>query len=543
MKITTKTLIILGLISVLYFVLFIAPNNTGAKDVNMIAVFNIDEYAQYPYAIGRLVPGDTLIKTLRNFFIYGHYFYGYPFYFWSSIALLPSLIFAGANWSSQTALNMVLLRQIVNVLPMILAAALLAWLQTRYKRWWLAIGLFVLLLSIPVVVGNNLWWHPDSLAMLSVVVTLLFLDLDRQRFGGYFFIAAAACGVAIGIKYEGVFFGLAIPIYLLWGKFTHKISWKRLFGMAAAFVGIMLAALVISNPLLLLPQERAEIIHYQIWQYQQTTGGIIVASKQAFFRLGVYPDSFRAGYGELAFMLLGMAGMVIGLLRPNRRLITVMMLAFMVPSFITTNNAASLRLYYFIPVVMLLLSNLANFFPEPNETVDWPKWVRKALPWVSVLVGVAAMVQFGVFAANDAKQISGQLHREETSTSISLYEQIDPSILERIVLNRKLVILRDWQMYIPEKVAWRIEIDWNNITNSTIEQVKPDVIVLDQANVKLFTGPDALQQAADVSEMRQWQAFYGAAASDQLPGYKMVLNNKTGVVLVKNELYQQFLQP
>jgi len=151
--------------------------------------------------------------------------------------------------------------------------------------------------------------------------------------------------------------------------------------MTAAFVGIMLAALVISNPLLLLPQERAEIIHYQIWQYQQTTGGIIVASKQAFFRLGVYPDSFRAGYGELAFMLLSMAGVVIGLLRPNRRLITVMMLAFMVPSFITTNNAASLRLYYFIPVVMLLLSNLTNFFPEPNETVDWPKWVRKALPW------------------------------------------------------------------------------------------------------------------------------------------------------------------
>ena len=219
------------------------------------------------------------------------------------------------------------------------------------------------------------------------------------------------------------------------------------------------------------------------------------------------------------------------------------MLAFMVPSFITTNNAASLRLYYFIPVVMLLLSNLTNFFPEPNETVDWPKWVRKALPWVSVLVGVAAMVQLVVFAANDAKQISGQLHREETSTSISLYEQIDPSILERIVLNRKLVILRDWQMYIPEKVAWRIEIDWNNITNDTVASVKPDVIVLDQANVTLFTGPDALQQAADVSKMRQWQAFYGAASSDQLTGYKMVLNNKTGVVLVKNELYQQFLQP
>ena len=77
-----------------------------------------------------------------------------------------------------------------------------------------------MLLSIPLVVTNDLWWHPDSLAVLSVVVTLLFLDLDKQRFGRYFFIAAAACGVAIGIKYEGVFFALAIPIYLLWGDYA-----------------------------------------------------------------------------------------------------------------------------------------------------------------------------------------------------------------------------------------------------------------------------------------------------------------------------------
>ena len=242
-------------------------------------------------------------------------------------------------------------------------------------------------------------------------------------------------------------------------------------------------------------------------------------------------------------MLLAIAGMVWASCVRSGELTTVMMLAFIVPSFITTNNAASLRLHYFIPMVMLLLSNLANFFPESNETLEWPAWSRKILPWVSILVGIAAIVQMGVFAVNDAKQISTQVHREETSTSISLYEQIEPSILDRIVLNRKLVILRDWKMYIPEKPAWRIQIDWNNITNDTVASVKPDVIVLDQANVTLFTGPDALQQAADVNEMRQWQAFYGAAATDQLPGYKLVLNNKTGVVLVKDVLYQQFLQP
>jgi len=129
-----------------------------------------------------------------------------PLLFLSSIALLPSLIFTGASWSSQTALNMVLLRQIVNVLPMILAAALLVWIQTRYKRCgWRPAYSFCC-------------FHPGRGRQQSVVAPrqpghafgggdLLFLDLDRQRFGRYFFIAAAACGVAIGIKYEGVSLG------------------------------------------------------------------------------------------------------------------------------------------------------------------------------------------------------------------------------------------------------------------------------------------------------------------------------------------------
>jgi len=84
-----KTFRILLIIGAVYFAAFIAPNLTGAREPEMLSVFEIDEYAQYSHAIRMLTPGETLYQTARNFLIYLHYFYGYPFYFFSALALLP----------------------------------------------------------------------------------------------------------------------------------------------------------------------------------------------------------------------------------------------------------------------------------------------------------------------------------------------------------------------------------------------------------------------------------------------------------------------
>ena len=58
----------------------------GAKDVPMLSVFEVDEFAQYPNVIGMLQVGDTFYQTVRNFAVYHHYFYGYPFYFFSALS-------------------------------------------------------------------------------------------------------------------------------------------------------------------------------------------------------------------------------------------------------------------------------------------------------------------------------------------------------------------------------------------------------------------------------------------------------------------------
>ena len=68
-RITCGFIILIGLV---YFCLLIPANLTGAADPEMLSVFEVDEYAQYPHVIQMLTPGDTLYHSIRNFFIYQH---------------------------------------------------------------------------------------------------------------------------------------------------------------------------------------------------------------------------------------------------------------------------------------------------------------------------------------------------------------------------------------------------------------------------------------------------------------------------------------
>ena len=129
-----RTIIWLTGISLLIFVLFIPVNLKGAQDVEMLRAFEIDEYALYPHVIHMLTPGESLYQTLRHFLIYEHYFYGFPFYFFSAMVLLPLRLILGAGWEAHTPVIVLILRQMINVLPMLAAIWILVWLQTVSNR-------------------------------------------------------------------------------------------------------------------------------------------------------------------------------------------------------------------------------------------------------------------------------------------------------------------------------------------------------------------------------------------------------------------------
>ncbi len=533
-----KTFRILLIIGAVYFAAFIAPNLTGARQPEMLSVFEIDEYAQYSHVIDMLTPGDTLYQTARNFLIYLHYFYGYPFYFFSALALLPLKLILGADWTAvaNTPLIVMTLRQMINVLPLIASAMLLVHMQTKFKSLWKSVALFVLLLILPGTVVNDLWWHPDGLATLVVVLTLFFLDRDELRFGRNFWLAALSCGVGAGVKYMGAFFVLAIPVYIVYGIVTQKLTWPKAIGKAALFVAIMLAALVISNPLLLLPQERAAIISYQTLQWEQSSQGIILSNTESFFAEG-YPTDIRIHYGQPFFLLMAFAALGFGIARKETRLKSSVILAWCIPLSISIFNLGTRRTHYWLPIMMPLFSTLVNLFPE--EKLRFKGKVRDR---GKMALALLIVLQAALFIRTDVSIYTTQLQREQSAPSILFYDKLEAEIFTPIVLSRQLVVYRDWHVYAPATPARRVEMNWDLATYSYIEDLNPDVILLDRENVLLFSQEDVVGQAVDQGDMAQMHAFYGDAGRDELEGYQLVLQDNFGYALVRDEFAQEFLE-
>ena len=534
-RITCGFIILIGLV---YFCLLIPANLTGAADPEMLSVFEVDEYAQYPHVIQMLTPGDTLYHSIRNFFIYQHYFYGFPFYFLSAISVFP-LKLLSPNWPENTRLIVCWLRMTINVLPMIFAIGIFTWLITRFKNRLISLSLFVFLLTIPAVLLNNFWWHPDSLSLFFISLVFLFLDLDEFRFGKYFSLAAAACGYTVGIKYQGLYFALAIPLLLIYAILRKRLSWKKAIKKAIIFVVIMMVFFIFSNPLLLLPQERAEIIRTQQIQFEQTGVGIFTIHSNALRNSLLLPSDIRKYYAETWFFILAIIGLLMGFKgEEKQRIQSLLFLSYLMVAFYITAYAATNRLHYFLPVAVPLLGFIADFYfigkrDFPAINLKFGTNIRKVMYGILTLL---IAFQFSLNIRLDHSLYRDQLSRETESSSIALYHQIENEIipvLKSKVNNRMIRVFRDWKVYFPDQEGFAVQMDWNMATLDKINEWQPDLIILEEENLKEFSDPTIIDHAVNPEEMKLIHSFYQQAASDQIPGYDRIMQNSFGSVYVR----------
>ncbi len=519
---------IIAAIGVGVFLFFISPNMNGAQNAAMLSAFEIDEFAQYPNLIGMLTPGTTLYESIRHFLIYLHYFYGYPFYFFSALAVLPVKLFYGDEWLRHTDVIVATLRQVINVGPMIISAVLLTYIQTQFRDMKRSIGMFVFLMIIPAVTVNNLWWHPDGLAVLSAVLVLFFLDRDALKLGRSFFIAAAICGIGVGIKYTGIFFVLSIVVYIIWAWVTQKYSARRIITAAAGFLGVMLLAVVISNPLLLFPQERAALIEYQKLQFQQTSMGILQSNPQPYF--SEYPADFRFHYGELEFLMMCFAGLIVAMLFSKKRWYYAVVLAFIVPMILTINFSATRRTHYFLPVVLPLVSCLSVLLPgKGNEEEENRVKASNVIQYVTVAL---IAYQAYLFWPRTQEIFVNALQKEETSPSIAFYKNVLENLPENFD-SEKRVVYRDWKVYFPPGGNYLTEMTWDMPTQAYIESINPDVLLLDRENIALYSNPDSVTNSVNPGNTQPIHEFYLAADENTIPGYKMLFEDPFGIAFLR----------
>mgnify|MGYP000344963469 CR=1 FL=1 len=526
------TLLVLLALGTVYFLGFAFPNLQGATDRNMLAVFEPDEFAQYPHVIRMLTPGKNLAETVFNIVVYRHFYYGYPFYVASALVLLP-LRLVGELQS--TPWVMLTLRQMISVLPMILSVLLLVYLQTRFRNLWGALVLFALLLSVPAVVRNNLWWHPDSLTILWIVLTFFFLDRDDLSFGKNFLLAAVTCGLAVGTKLIGLFFFLAIPTYIAWGFFSRRINLRRAMTAAVVFVAVMVLTVVLTNPLLLHPEGRARIIATQQRQQAAMSFGWAVAyAKGPASWLGIITEY----YGRWFFIALAFIAAALGALRSSRRLLYTLILVWAVPFalYILFFIAIKPR-HFFLPIALPLYSCLAFVLPfydtgnQTNLTAGLLRWAALVLIAVQLVLNVVS----GVTQFNEA------LYREAWSDSLKFYAELERRHLACLQADFKPVIYRDVRAYVPPSDRWQVEMKWGLVDYDYIRQLNPDLVILQQQRIKDYTLAEAVENAADSAQMERTYRFYQDAAQGRLAGYRLLLQDGFGAAFARQDRYELFL--
>jgi hypothetical protein len=506
----------------------------------MVSVFEPDEFVQYRPTLRMLTPGNTLKQTIREFIAYKHYFYGYPFFLYSAIVgLLPLKVtigLGGIQW------NYLVLRQMVSVLPMILAILLLVYLQTRNKSFIHSIPLLLFLLFIPAVVKNNTWWHPDSLVILFIALTFAFLDWDDFKFGKYFYLAAVSCGLAIGTKLIGLFFFLAIPFYILWGLKTGRIYARKALVSAFYFVTIMAVVFVLSNPFLLIPEERAFAFGVQKRQAQAMAFGWQVAYEKGPL---AWLPVIQEYYGALIFNLFTIFTLVLGALRGQRKLLNVLILFWFVPFSLYVLFTIVIRPSHFLlPAALPVYSSLVVAFPIHfwGEIDRFSKtWTRRNI--TNLLLWMAGiLIVGGQFINNLSWSLDHYRHmvnRETETPTVRFYSRVEDELSAIDPTDKPLIVLRDVRIYVEENDRYVIATRTAPWDYAYVEDVDPDVIVVWRQRIFDYTNEGVLENAKDYAQMVEVVRFYTDAREKAIMGYELLYEDEDGAVFVRLGLSQE----
>jgi len=122
-----------ALLAVVYVAAFAPANHTGSANVNMLGVFQVDEFAQY-HAIWRMTePAESPAAALRQFLAYDYYSYGFPFFATSALMFWPLRdAYTSTGTPGLTAASMLLLRELSPLLH-VLSIGILVALWTGFR--------------------------------------------------------------------------------------------------------------------------------------------------------------------------------------------------------------------------------------------------------------------------------------------------------------------------------------------------------------------------------------------------------------------------
>lgn len=513
------------LIMLVVFLLFIIPNAAASQNIAMVEVFSADEASPLPYVFQMIKPGLPLVQTLKNFIFYSYYPYGFVYFAFSALVVLPLQWFGALE---NTTLVMLLLRQLVSVLPMLLALLILVYLQDEF-RTYRSIVLFVFLACIPAVVQNNLWWHPDGLVTFFMALALFFLYRDRLRFGKNYYFAAVACGLAIATKLVGLYFFLAVGLTLILGLIQKKVTFMQALKDGIFFILLMSFTYFAASPFWLSHWERAEFLQTMRQQSSAISSGYgIVYAKGILASWPLVHEYF----GELIFLLLCLGLSIWGALKGQKRLLYGLILAWLLPLSVMVFYFSHFKFQYWMPAVLPVLSSALLALPE-----KW-KFSRKmpTVSWFQLGAVLILLVQFGLFLKSDLPNLVSSTRRAENNPSIQFHDEV-VRVLEPVE-TLPLHVYFDPSVYLPPHPHWTSTTTFDLLSYNYINENQFDVLLIMQQRIRDYLNPNAV--GIDPAEFALSQQFYRDARDGSVRGYHLVFANDFGKVFVADDLYVLF---
>ena len=388
-----QVVMILLVISLIYFAAFI-PINLSSKPTDGRPYFgHSDEIVIYFSVIKVLTPGANLTASINNLLIDNNWWYGYPYLPISAATLIIPRIVFGTSFGEHVQLNLLLLRQFVNILPMLLALALLVYLVTRFKNRLYAVGMFLFLLFVPGIFNFNYrFWHPDSIILLLIVLTFYFLERDQLRFRRYFSLAAVTCGLAAVIKLWGFFFFLVIAGYLLAGFYKKILSFKYMLVAGIGFIAVMAFTMLISSPSFMYPATVKSLVND--WGHQLSTNatGYNEPDPEGVYRTGLnnWLQYFDLFYMRPWFFFFAWAALILGSLWGKQTYLNRLFLGWCLVTGIYLVYFVAVKSYQYMMPLMLPLYASGFMFPalaiEKSQPTRLATLFKRFSPWVVLLV-------------------------------------------------------------------------------------------------------------------------------------------------------------
>jgi len=396
-----QVVVIMTIIGLIYFAAFI-PINLSSEPTDGRPYFgHSDEIVIYFSVIKILTPGSTITESISNLLIDNNWWYGYPYLPISAATLILPRIFFGNSFGEHIQLNLLLLRQFVNILPMLLALALLVYLVTHFKNRLYAVGMYLFLLFLPGVFRFNYrFWHPDSIILLLIVLTFYFLQRDRLRYKRYFFLAAMTCGLAAVIKLWGFFFFLVIAGYLLAGMFRKVLPLRRTVLAGVGFIAVMGSTILISSPALLYPATVKSLVNDWGHQLSTNASGYHEPDPEGVYKTGLnnWLNYFDLYFMSPWFFFFAFGALILGSLWGSQTYLNRLLLGWCLVTGIYLIYFVAVKSFQYMMPLMLPLYASGFMFPGLANGHNGPAWLsspntRRLMSFILLLMVV---IQFAV---------------------------------------------------------------------------------------------------------------------------------------------------